>query len=129
MVTGPGGGLDRGRAVPVAAAGPDALAMGVALPAQELGDLGLDGGLHQQAHPEAGHLLEDLAELTLGGEQVVDVGADALDGDTRVDTGVGSFLCLQGLKGTYARSSIYTADGERPDLRPTDRVDGATCKE
>ena len=75
----PRGGLDRGRTVPVAAAGTRSLAMGVALPAQELGDLGLDGGLHQQAHPEPGHLFEHLAELTLRGEQVVDVSADALD--------------------------------------------------
>jgi hypothetical protein len=53
--------------------------MGIALPTQELGDLGLDCGLHQQAHSEPGHLFKHLAELTLGGEQVVDVSADALD--------------------------------------------------
>jgi hypothetical protein len=53
----PGGGLHRGRTVPVAAAGADSFAVAVALTAQKLGDLGLDGGLHQQAHPEAGHLL------------------------------------------------------------------------
>ena len=56
------------------------LAAGVAVPAQELGDLGLQRGLDEQAHPEAGDVLEDLAKLTLGGEQVVDLGADALGG-------------------------------------------------
>jgi len=45
--------------------------MGVALSAQGLGDLGLDRGLHQQPHPEPGHLLQHLAELPLGGEQVL----------------------------------------------------------
>ena len=47
---------------------------------QELGDLGLEGRLHEQANAQVGHLLQDLAELTVGGEQLVDVGADALDG-------------------------------------------------
>ena len=75
----PGCGLDRGRAVPIAAPGPDALAVAVALPAQKLGDLRLDGGLHQQAHPEPGDLLQHFAQLPLGAEQVVYLGADALD--------------------------------------------------
>ena len=72
--------------------------MGVALPAEELGDLGLDRSLDEQAHAEASDLLQHVAQVTVGGEQVVDVGADALQGDTRVDTGVGSFLCLQGFE-------------------------------
>ena len=75
----PGRGLDRGRTVPVAAALADPFAVAVALTAQKLGDLGLDRGLHQQAHPEAGHLLQHLAQLPLGTEQVVYPGADALD--------------------------------------------------
>jgi hypothetical protein len=75
----PGGGLDGGRAVPVAAAGPDASAVAVALPAQELGDLGLDGSLHQQTHPKAGHFLQHFAQLPLGAEQVVYLRADALN--------------------------------------------------
>ena len=73
-----GRGLDRRRAVPVTTADPGSLAMGIALPAQELGDLRLDGGLHQQAHTEAGHLLQDLAKVTVRSEQIIDVGADAL---------------------------------------------------
>ena len=72
-------------------------------------------GLHQHAHAEAGHLLQHLSEVTLGGEQVVDVGADALDRDTRVDTGVGSFLCLQGFERNLRPSSIYTGDWTPPN--------------
>lgn len=64
---------------PFAAPGAGTLAMGVALAAHELGDLGLDGALHEQAHAEAGHLLQHLAQVTVGGEQVVDVDADALE--------------------------------------------------
>jgi hypothetical protein len=65
--------------VPVAAARTDTLAVAVALPAQKLSDLGLDRGLHQQAHTDPGHLLQDLAQLPLGVEQVVYLGADALN--------------------------------------------------
>ena len=54
--------------------------MGVALAAKELGDLGLQGSLHQQPHPQAGDLLHDLPELPLGAEQLVDLGAHALEG-------------------------------------------------
>ena len=50
----------------------------VAVAAQELGNLGLQGGLDDQPHAEAGDLLQDLAEILLGGEQLVDLGAYAL---------------------------------------------------
>jgi len=40
----------------------------------------LAGGLEQQAGTQAGHLLQHLAEDSLGGEQVVYLGADALGG-------------------------------------------------
>lgn len=64
----------------MAVAVPDALPLtaGVALPAQELADLGLQGGLHHQPHAQPGDLLQDLAKLLVGGEQLVDLGADAL---------------------------------------------------
>ncbi len=101
----------------VAAALPGTLTMGVALPAQELGDLGLDGGLHQQAHTEAGHLLEDLAEVTIRSEQVAMSVQMRSMGDTRVDTGVGSFLCLRGFERNLRPSSIYTADRTPPHQR------------
>jgi hypothetical protein len=65
--------------VPVTAPGAQTIAVAVALTAQKLGDLGLDGGLHQQAHPEPGHLLQHLAQLPLRAEQVVYLRADALD--------------------------------------------------
>jgi len=90
-----GRGLDGRRAVAVAAAGSGTLAVGVALPAEELGDFCLDGGLQEQAHAEAGHLLQHVAEVTLGGEQVVNVGADALDGGYSGGHGCG-FLSLLG---------------------------------
>jgi hypothetical protein len=51
----------------------------VAVAAQELADLGFDGGLHDQPHAQPGDLLQDLPEVLLGGEQLVDLGADALD--------------------------------------------------
>jgi len=69
--------------------------VGVAFPAQELGDLGLDGGLHEEAHADAGYLLQHVAEITLGGEQVVDVGADALDGGYSSGHGCGVLVCSE----------------------------------
>jgi len=66
--------------VAVAAALAGAIATDVALPAQELGDLSLEGCLHEQANAQVSHLFPDLSELTVGGEQLVDVGAGALDG-------------------------------------------------
>jgi hypothetical protein len=65
MVTGTGGGLDRGRAVTVAAAFSGPLTVGVAVATQELGDLRLDRRLHQQTNPETGHLLQHVAQVTL----------------------------------------------------------------
>jgi hypothetical protein len=73
-----GGGLDRRRAVPVPAPGTGPLTVGVALPTEELGHLGLHRGLHQQTHPEAGHLLQHVNQVTVGSEQLVDLSADAL---------------------------------------------------
>jgi hypothetical protein len=74
------GGLDRDRGVAVPAAFSGTITAHVALPTQELGDLGFEGGLHQEADAQMGHFLEDLAELTVGGEQLVDIGADAFYG-------------------------------------------------
>jgi hypothetical protein len=74
-----GGGLDRGVAVAVAHPGPGTLPAGVAVPAEELGHLGLQRGLEHQPDAEPGDLLEDLAKLTLGvGEQAVDLGSDTI---------------------------------------------------
>ena len=36
------------------------------------------GGLDDQSHAQAGDLLQDQAEVLLGGEQLVDLGADPL---------------------------------------------------
>jgi hypothetical protein len=75
----PGGGLDLELGVAVAVAGAVAVAAGVAVAAQELAHLGFHGGLHDQPHAQPGDLLQHLAEVLLGGEQLVDLGADALD--------------------------------------------------
>src|SRR5215472_1319137 len=51
---------------------------GVTIPPQELGDLRLQGRLHQQLRPEPGHLLQDLRQRTVLGEQLVDVATDTV---------------------------------------------------
>ena len=79
----PGGRLHGDGGEAVAGAGPGRLGQSAALVAvasEELGDLGLERRLQQQPGSEAGHLLQGLAEGSLRGEQVVDVGADALGG-------------------------------------------------
>jgi hypothetical protein len=50
----------------------------VAIAAQELGYLGLQCGLHQQLRTQPGHLLKDLGQLTIRGEQLVDLGANTI---------------------------------------------------
>jgi hypothetical protein len=64
--------------VAVAIPGTLPIAAGVAVTAQELADLGLQGGLHDQPHAQPGNLLQDLTKGLLGGQQLVDPGADAL---------------------------------------------------
>jgi hypothetical protein len=94
MVTGPVVVLTVVGQWPLRLPGPEAIAVDVALPAQELGDLGLDGGLHQQAHAEARHLLQHDAAVTVRAEQFVDLGADELDGGHSRGHGCGFLLCL-----------------------------------
>src|SRR5215218_8592641 len=72
------GGLDLDRLVAVAQPRSDALTTLVAVPAKELGHLGLKCGLDDQPHAQPGHILQDPAEVLLGREQLVDLGADAL---------------------------------------------------
>jgi hypothetical protein len=57
-----------------------ALAVGVALAAEELGDLGFENRLYQQAHPQTGDLLHDLSEGRSELEQRFDLCPDALCG-------------------------------------------------
>jgi len=66
--------------VAVAVAGSSTLAAGVAVTAEERGDFCFQGGLQQQAGAEPGDLFQQLAEVAVGGEQLVDLGADALGG-------------------------------------------------
>ena len=75
------GGLDgHRRPVPVAISGLGGLASLAPIAAQPLGDLGVQGGLHQQANAQAGNLLEDDAELLARGEEVGDLATDVLGG-------------------------------------------------
>ena len=77
----PGGGLDRHFPVAVTAAGPGVLGQrgpGIPVTAEELGDLGLEGGLHQQLRAEPGDILEDLGQRPILGEQIIDVAADTV---------------------------------------------------
>jgi hypothetical protein len=111
----PGRGLDRRRAVAVARSVAISIPAGIALAAQELGDLGFESGLHQKAHPEASDVFEDVAEILVRSEQLVDVSADALDGRYSGGHGCGfSFLSLEALGRNLRPSSIYTADGTPP---------------
>src|SRR5581483_2853346 len=82
----PGGRLDCQVPVAVAGSGPGVLRRGpalVAVAAQELGDLGLEGTLEKQASAEAGHVLQGLAELAFFVgllEEVVNLGTELVGG-------------------------------------------------
>jgi hypothetical protein len=78
-----GGGLDRGRAVAVTGTGAGVLGVGralVASPAEELGHLGLHRGLDDQAGAQAGDILQDPDQVTVGSEQGIDLVTDAIGG-------------------------------------------------
>ena len=77
----PGGGLDGDFPAPVVRAGTRILAGRgplVTVPAEELSDLGLQRGLHEQPRAEAGDVLQDLPQPLVMSKQLVDVAADAL---------------------------------------------------
>jgi hypothetical protein len=66
--------------VAVAVARPGVRVTLVAVAAQERGDLGFQGCLEHQADTQPGDLLQDDAQVLVAGEQLVDLGADALNG-------------------------------------------------
>ena len=105
----PGGGLDGHLPVPVPGPGPGIRAGRgplVTVPAEELSDLGFEGGLHQQLGAEPGHLLQDLRQRTVLGEQFIDVVADTVSRRYSDRHGRGSFLRrLAGLEGNLRPSS------------------------
>ena len=75
------GRLDRHLAVAITEAGPGVFGQrgaGIAVPAQELGDPGFEGSLHQQLRAEPGHLLQDLRQRPVLSEQIIDVAADTV---------------------------------------------------
>jgi hypothetical protein len=80
----------------------------VAVTAKERGDLGLQRGLEQQPRPEPSDLLEDLTQVTgRVGEQLVDLGADALDRRYSCRHGRGPPDELVARSGTYARPLFH----------------------
>jgi hypothetical protein len=80
QVDGARGGLDGHVAVAVAVTGAGAVAAGVAVAAEELGDLGLQRGLQDQPGAEARDVLEDLGQVAVVGEQGVDLAVDPVGG-------------------------------------------------
>jgi hypothetical protein len=64
----------------VAVPRPGTLAAGVAITAEEGGDLCFQGSLQQQTRAEPGDLLQGLAQILGSVEQLVDLGADAFGG-------------------------------------------------
>jgi hypothetical protein len=56
------------------------LAAGVAIAAQELGRLRLQGRLQEQLDRQPAYLLQDLAQLLPGGEELIDLGTEAFAG-------------------------------------------------
>jgi len=74
--------------IAIAVARPNPPATSVALPAEELGDLGLHGGLHDQPDPQPRHLLQHLIA------------------DTRPDRGVNILSVIELHSGDYARGLL-----------------------
>jgi hypothetical protein len=74
----PGGGLDRHGLVAVAIPRPGLRVALVAVAAKEDAHLGLQRGLQHQADAQAGDLLQDLGNRPVGGEQLIDLGADTV---------------------------------------------------
>ena len=117
-----GGRLHRQVAVAVARPGPGVLgepAPLVAVAAEELGDLGLEGALQQQAGAEAGHLLQGVAELAfLAGlaEEVVDLRAELVGGRYSCGHGCGSSFCRVGSSWKEPTPVVYLHRG--PDATP-----------
>src|SRR5262245_44440634 len=115
---GPRGGLDGHLPVPVTGAGPGILGArgpGVAVPAKKLSDLRFEGSLHQQLSAEPGHLLQDLRQRPVRGEQLIDVVADTVSRRYSDRHGRGSFLRrLAGLEGNLRPLLIYTGSWTPP---------------
>jgi hypothetical protein len=65
--------------VAVAKARPRVRVALVAVAAEEDADLGLQRALQHQADAQPGDLLQDLGKGLLGGEQLIDLGADTVN--------------------------------------------------
>ena len=112
------GGLDRRRRLPaVARTRPTLDGRLVALvagSAQELSHLGLRGGLHHQTAAEAAHLLKDRGQVTVGGEQRIDLSADALGRGYSWCHGCRSSFVLSQVRGNLRPLHVYTRDETPP---------------
>lgn len=66
--------LDRcWRVVAIAGAYPGSVTSGIPIPTQELGHLGFQRGLHQQAHAETADLLKDVRKIAIGRKQLINL--------------------------------------------------------
>ncbi len=113
---GPEGGLDgpgRLPAVAVAVDGVIPLAL-VAPPAQLAGDDLLQDRLEGEPDAQAGDALERLGELHVAGEGLVDLGAQALVGDTRAAIGCRSPFVLSAVRRNLRPRRVYTRDRTPP---------------
>jgi hypothetical protein len=86
----------------------------VAGPAQERIDLGLQGGLQQQPHAQAGDVLQDLSKGLVGREQLVDLGTGAFGGQYSSCHGRRSSFVLSQVRGNLRPLRIYTRDRTPP---------------
>jgi hypothetical protein len=109
-----GGGLDLDRLVAVAIPRASVRVVLVAVPAQELGDLGLQRRLDHQAHAEPGSLLQGLGQRLAASKQVINLRADALGGRYSRGHGRGSPLRVVSSIGSLRPSHFSTEAGTPP---------------
>src|SRR5262249_37034917 len=85
--------------------------------AKKLSAFRFEGSLHQQLSAEPGHLLQDLRQRPVIGEQLIDVVADTVSRRYSDRHGRGSFLRrLAGLEGNLRPLLIYTGSWTPPPL-------------
>jgi hypothetical protein len=127
----PRGGLHRGRAVAVAASRAGILGARCSLvagTAEELGYLRLQRGLDDQPSTEASDLLEHVDQVTVTGEQRVDLVADPPGGRYSSGHGRGSsFADWQVLKGTYVRRHLHRRWDTTSYLKGTEVAGYSNC--
>ena len=124
----PRGGLDRGRAIPVAHPRmrvPTGRGPLIAVPPQECGHLGLNRALQQQLRAQLGDPLNRARQILAAGEHLIDLRAQPLGGRYSLRHGRRLLpqTCWSSREPTS--DSFYTAPGTRPiyGTRPTSSTD------